>query len=644
MKIEIVSWKAKNLRGYLRDSSIDLGQSPNRWSLIQMPNGTGKTTTMFLLRAAFSGLPLTAKEIRALKADDLVETGSFALNIAIDGDMWRIEIKFDFRLEQSEFHTTSANDKSGGTRPGHDLPPDLKDALRSGLTDLFIFDGEMAVAITTIGKAEADNAIRGLYQLDKLEEMEQDTDTRTKIRQKQAIEITGASTQNSINRFCSELEEAESCHAELLAKERRLATSISKLKKQIDDKNKTLDDSTAADQQLHDDLIETRGLIKRSREDVAIFTSKCLSKFRTPPLFHKSLAMRLEELGGTLVKRKLPRTTSREFFRELAKGNSCICDRPVGEAEAEAIRKNADDYLGEDQISVINRMRNALFEIAENTESFFESSKALQAARLQLRQAEQNEQRLLNARNENSNEDQQDLLSKLKDDGRRLVREEDEHFRLVENDLRNSSITWKANIPLCEAEVHRLQARYDTVLGTFEFTQKATLVRKLLTKIRVSAQRKLRKRIQNTTNEYLETILPNEPLRVASIDGSLRLTTDQIAEKEAVSEGQKLAVSYAFLTALLHNAPHQFPFIVDSPAVSLDSELRRTVGTLIPDLFDQMVMFVISSEREGFAETFYERDDVKYITISVDRTTNRSTIVEGVDAFKAFHIVEDSSQ
>jgi hypothetical protein len=42
--------------------------------------------------------------------------------------------------------------------------------------------------------------------------------------------------------------------------------------------------------------------------------------------------------------------------------------------------------------------------------------------------------------------------------------------------------------------------------------------------------------------------------------------------------------------------------VVDSPAVSLDAVNRREVGELIPGFFDQMIMFVISTERDGFAD------------------------------------------
>ncbi|MDJ0557210.1 MAG: hypothetical protein QNJ68_22750 [Microcoleaceae cyanobacterium MO_207.B10] len=56
MKIEIIGWKTKGLR-CPDDMNINLlsGVNPARVYLIQMPNGTAKTTTLNLIRAAMNG-------------------------------------------------------------------------------------------------------------------------------------------------------------------------------------------------------------------------------------------------------------------------------------------------------------------------------------------------------------------------------------------------------------------------------------------------------------------------------------------------------------------------------------------------------------------------------------------------------------
>ena len=148
----------------------------------------------------------------------------------------------------------------------------------------------------------------------------------------------------------------------------------------------------------------------------------------------------------------------------------------------------------------------------------------------------------------------------------------------------------------------------------------------------------LRERVRTSTNDKLAQIFSTEKIEVAKIGGGLELRTAGLGAKSGASEGQKLAIAYAFLTSLLADAPYRLPFIVDSPAVSLDTANRRQVGDLIPDFFNQMIMFVISSEREGFAEAFYDRPsaDVCYLTVT-PRGGGTVDIAEGLNAFKAFH-------
>ena len=122
--------------------------------------------------------------------------------------------------------------------------------------------------------------------------------------------------------------------------------------------------------------------------------------------------------------------------------------------------------------------------------------------------------------------------------------------------------------------------------------------------------------------------------------GAIELGSSGLAAMGGVSEGQSLAVAYAFLTSLFEDAPYRLPFIVDSPAISLDVAVRREVGELVPELFDQMIMFVISSERPGFADAFYTRSGVRYVTLW--RTSEEATEVSyDADVFRTFHDQDD---
>ena len=174
MTIRLLGWSASNLRGYLRHFEIDLSEKPKRWTLLQMPNGTGKTTTMELFRTAFSGRMLSNEKIMSFRADDTVRGGLFECDLEIDTTRYKLRLQFDFRQPALHFETMVPSERSGGLLDGYHLPSELRHTLAGGVTDLFVFDGELAAAIITEGATRADDSIRTLYGLDLLGELEAD--------------------------------------------------------------------------------------------------------------------------------------------------------------------------------------------------------------------------------------------------------------------------------------------------------------------------------------------------------------------------------------------------------------------------------------------------------------------------------------
>lgn len=640
MRVQITGWRAKNLRGYLRDVDIDLSSGLKRWTLLQMPNGTGKTTTMKLFRDALTGRTLSGNDISSLKADDSVETGFFELALSIDGEPTRIRMDFDFRSERCTFTTIAVEeDNTGGDKPGHRLPPLLRDTLEEKIAQLFVFDGELASEIIEKGAERADNSIRALYKLEKLKELQREIGEQAKKRQRSAASISSAATKNSIDRFENELDEVLSNLSQLESDERRLRSEKKQSELRVTELDQEIDELTGQNTKYADELKQIDRDISRSNDLISELTAQSIQLFRSPPLIHEKVFNRLTSLGGTMQTLKLPRTMSEEFFLQLAEQPKCVCGSAIGDKERQTILSTAKDYLGNDQIAVINQMKLALREVEQERVPLGDTLEKLQSTRDALQSANQRKLRIEADPDAPRYEEIEKCKAERAKILSRLSTVDESLEKLTADYLGSTDTAWQNNIPACKRERHARQRKLDTASGTYEFIQKTEALKALVKSTELGAVKRLRTRIKDKTNENLESILPNEKLRVSSIEGSLRLTTDSVQVKTSVSEGQKLAVSYAFLTALLAQAPHKLPFVVDSPAVSLDIEIRRTVGELIPPLFEQMIIFVISSEREGFSDTFFEREDVQYITISIDGVTGRPKVEDGIEAFQKFHAV-----
>lgn len=643
MEVLVTGWRSENVRGALRKMEINLGEDPKRWTLVQMPNGMGKTTTMKLLRDSLSGAELTPQEVRDLRADDKVDTGLFEVRLRVDGKTFRIQMRLDFRDGSATYWTARAAARGGGLEEGIALPRELQQLLKPTLIELFVFNGELANQIRDLSRTRATEAIRALYGLDVLGDLSRRIDSLVEQEQRRAASVSSAKEERGIRRLQNSLDEARRAKDRLNQQERGTATRMAELERQRERLDGEIDARMSEDAGL-------RARIERITErqaqldgSISLLSVQMLDALRRPPHVHPRLLERLQTLGGRLYELKLPESISSEFFRELSKATECVCGRPIGPAERSAITERAARYLAQDQISIINQMKLALRESSGDPGESAEFVRQLQEKLRERRELRTDRERLTSERIAEGDQVLAKLRAQLGECKEELTTLAATIERLTTKDTirqRSLRVTWETNQALCDAEIKMRAARLNTATKTRSFALQGKHMKALLTAIGSRSLDILTESVRSATNKKLEQILKSERIQVSRIAGGLELQSSGIGAKGGVSEGQSLAVAYAFLTSLLADAPYRLPFIVDSPAVSLDTAVRREVGDLIPGFFNQMVMFVISSEREGFADAFYARkSDVQYITVApVD--DGLVEIRPGLQAFKDFHMQE----
>ena len=640
MDVRLTGWKARNLRGGLRDVEINLGDPPCRWTLIQMPNGTGKTTTMELLRATLTGEELSTPVVRALRADDSVETGSFEARLLVDGKSYRLQLELDFRDGSATSCTVQEKERGGGHEEGRVLPSELRALLKPSLTELFVFNGELATEIIDLSKTKAAEAIRSLYGLDTLDVLATRVDSLVGLEQRRVAAITAAKERKGITQLQNAFDEARRTAERLDQQQKATSLRLVELERDRTRLQQEIDTRLSEDAAVRDQieaLDEQKREIDANAGDLSL---QALNALRRPAYVHPRLLTRLQNLGGKLYELKLPETISREFFNELATQERCVCGRPIGHDERHEIITGAERFLAQDQISVINQMKLALRQSQGDPEELSAAVALLQKQLDDRRRVQADRDRLASEKIAEGDE----ILAKLRDELASRAGEistlSSTLERLTTKDpsrQRALRLSWETNQPLCEVELKTRNTRLQTATDTRTFALQGEKLKAIVHATSKQALDILRERVRLSTNDKLAQIFTIEKIEVARIGGGLELRTPGLGAKGGASEGQKLAIAYAFLTSLLSEAPYHLPFIVDSPAVSLDTANRRQVGDLIPGFFSQMIMFVISSEREGFAEAFYNRGaEVRYLTVT-PQGGGTVDIAEGLHAFKSFH-------
>lgn len=632
MDIRILGWQYKNVRG-MRDVEIDLGNPPPRWTLIQMPNGTGKTTTINLMRLALSEEIPDASVVRSFRPDEETTEGTFTLKMTVDNEPCWLFVKFNFMEGKVRHYSSRASLTGGGLEPGHRLKHNLQSLLTPAFTRLFVFDGELAKSIRDINRDEASKAIRTLYHIDRIGQL------RVAAQRIVENEQSRVKTEKGLSNLAGRLRTAESTLQDLRTSKGKLEAERSALQESINTFESQRLERISSSEQLRTRLEQATSKRSSLETEITRTLKEIAETSRNPAAVSAMIQRRLHSLAERLQQLKLPKTTSAEFFHELAEAKSCICGRTIGDIEKQHIISSASNYLGENQVAVINAMKDALRHSDTNPDTLRVQIEDLKSLVRQRKKVDQDLDRLAIEREEQGDHELETIRAEL-NRLRGEMDDTDQRYRQLtassKLDQQTFSCEWTNNIKLCERQYQDAAASYAEATNTLRLMQQSEYLQDVLQRIEHASYARLRDRVQNATNKKLESLAPGETLRVSQIGTSLQLASDSLGAKESVSEGQGLSVAYAFLASLFEDAPYRFPFVVDSPAVSLDTRVRREVADLIPPLFQQAIFFVISSEREGFAESFYDRKETKFLTVETPK--GGSTLIhEGVQSFRQFH-------
>ena len=186
----ILGWKAEGLR--CPDHEIDFCDErghPYRVSLLQMPNGTGKTTTLTLLRAALSGAaettrwsPSMVRELR--KRNGPQEHGTFELRLRLNQKLVTIIMEFDFVAGRVQYKTTEGQGQKNRFAP----PVEFRRFMNENFVNFYIFDGELAQNLLDHERTNAESVVEHLFQVHLLKDIKEKVkvvpNVKTKNQQK----------------------------------------------------------------------------------------------------------------------------------------------------------------------------------------------------------------------------------------------------------------------------------------------------------------------------------------------------------------------------------------------------------------------------------------------------------------------------
>ncbi len=630
MKMSILEFEYKNIR---KISSLSLSFQNNnseaiKNNFVMMANGTGKTTTMALIKGLLDGSAVewTPSEVKSFKPTTTTgSNGEFSITVKFDEKQYKYFLSLDYANGISKIETLAP---PKGREAGLHLPLALKGIFTPEFVSRFVFDGEQAKKSMDRTSNEADETIRYLYRLDELDQiLAMNTNILTEI---QNAEGGTKGTHGSLSNLRTRQANIRKQIALLEKKQKGFNTEISGCEAEKADKEKQrqeLDKNYEALNKEKNSIITAQ---EKNRGEIDVKIAEIISMLKTPYLVSEALCTRMYELGAAMKKLKLPKSSSKDFFTELSNATNCVCDRCIGEKERLAILKNAERYLGSDHQAVLNNIKSVLMDNSYDTRlvAAFEELGALQEQKTRLIASfTAVEDKLIKAGGPQVEKLQSEIEALI---GR--ISTAKAQLEIIESkDETDETLTEENNLHQANKADREYEIKIASTTKTNAALRKKEIVQGLIDEIKVQATKALKQEIIKKTNEKVRRVITDDYIEIENIDGYIKLK-----DRDGASEGQTLSIGYCFLGTLFEDFELEFPFVIDSPTGKMDFDKRQAVADIIPLVFNQMIAFVQSAEVERFADRFYDNTDSQFLTVVASKETGKVVVHEGIEYFDSY--------
>ena len=613
MKIELLGWETRGLR--CPDAQVDLriDEQAAQIALVQMPNGTGKTTTLQMLTATLTGAAShwSPEFIRSMRRPgDNRSRGSFKVDLQTDRMPVTFELELDFDEGRAVYRTTTP--ATGGVLPKWAPPPGLRRFVTQEFIRLFVFDGEFAERLLKADTYEAERAIEALCELYLLDEVEgvANEDWERAIRNAGPTTTKGLSrTQGEREKIRSRIKEIEQTREHTADRLDFVAGELNRVERKIQEH---VSEHTGIREQ-HEQALEEKADADR-RLDRMLYET--LQELRAPNALHAAMDSELVGLKAALDQLKLPEATTRQFFVELANADECVCGRPLDDETRRAIEERADQYMGEDEAGAINALKEDIDRYCGNDRpsALREKANGLAEAMDRVKNAEQDVRALKHRLIDRGDDTLKQLETQYADLGREREELVDIMREIDREPESNESLETTYCLKALRAELDKVNDKISRITNTLGHRRRVEVLTSIVDRAKNIARESIKGKVRDECNSSLEKILRNDPVYIEEIAGNLK-----IRNQRGASVGQSLAIGYAFLLNLLNRGTNNFPLVVDSPCGSLDDGRREIIGSIIPELATQFVTFVIPTERAHFVEALESSAKAKIVYITLFR-------------------------
>ncbi len=650
MNLNLLGWKNEGLR--CPDFNVELNKKGNNSkSFFQMPNGTGKTTTLELLKKTLYKHEFKSNEIedyKPKKKNELKKEGYFEAKYSLEGKIFYIKINFNFENKTATYSSSLTD--AGGYKAEFILPKEITNIVDKELIDLLLVDLEIDVKpMFRDSQTKAKEAIKKLCKINLLENLTIDLQNYKNKKRKETSK--SGNIQNQINTEETRLGKIISKIEHVEKKAKKFREYLNKTQEEYDNGKKELKDILDEDNEINKkrEFLENKRDKIKNDYDKLLYTN--LENIKNIGTYENNLKTELIEFVNNLDEMGLPEEEVRVFFDKILKKDVCICGEDLNDDKKRIILKTMTSFISQEEAGIITKIKDT---VKTNTQDLDkvdlnENSTKIQQLKQEL-DATRDDLKLLK---KIALKDNIELSEKIN----RLEKERSEKIEFLESTIVED---WKAkhneenteSLNSLKEQKKLVEKKLAELSGTKDIEEKVIFLNDIIESSIIDSEKEISKELTMECNKKIQKMLIKNPIFINSIDKHILLEG-----QSGGSTGQEARIGIIFLLTILERSSIQFPLIVDTPVKGMDNAAKRRTAQFILNLKSQFVCFVIDSDKPNFTNEYVKLDEKKSNFVTAFRRSNEfdnlskninekyvsdnGQVVYGYDFFEKFTEEED---
>jgi DNA sulfur modification protein DndD len=642
----------ENFRQYFGRNRIDFArEQKHRVTVIHGVNGAGKTSLFLAINWCLYGKSVDNVKI----VDNVGELMSKeALSQAAIGDRLIASVELSFfhsgdrylarralrgskhvdgtlLLDNGEYFTLMRTRPDGQAENVPNPIGTINAILPSNVRTYFLFDGEK---IDNFAKPEAakdvKDAIYLVLKLEILERSRRHLDSAAQDYRRELKKVSSGELRTLIEReeqALAEQQRDESRKSELLKEiesARRKIVEIDQRLRETQNARDLQEQRDAIEQNLRQLHTEQEGIISRVRD---LVTSAYFA------IAQPAVDEALRILDEKRERGEIPSNIRQQFVQDLLAQMRCICGRPITDGSAEhqnllnLIKKSLPGSLENDVLDTagalrpfgerIERQRADLYTAMKRRTELVDAIKRLEAELSDIRRQLQGSPH--------------EEISRLEKQRQGFLADTDSaNLEIGAIDERNKKLTKELAQLRKDIEKARTEEKREQLLNTkLRLAQQSA---DAIGDIYQSFADDMRLRIEAKTKEIFKLLAWKgdhfEDVRL-SPDYNLEVIDRYgLPARPELSAGERQILSLSFITAMSRISEEEAPLVMDTPFGRLSSQHRNSITRHLPDLAEQLVLFVTDEElRDEARQNLESRIGAEY-RLCFDPQSSCTTIEE----------------